>query len=137
MDLHGRMLGYDATQRYHVVQSEAQKIQGLATILMEDPELRSFIYPKTLDAWRNLGTCTLVSFVQDLQAYHDTMELYSASSPVLGMVAHSRPEATSIPAYKDPGSDDADVLNATTMPRTGRPWNPALASCIFQGLPFR
>jgi hypothetical protein len=56
MDLHGRMLGYDATLRYHVVQSEAQKTQGLATILMEDPELCTFLYPKTLDAWQNHRT---------------------------------------------------------------------------------
>jgi hypothetical protein len=68
IDLHGRMFGYDATQRYHVVQSEAQKIPGLATILTEDSELRNFIYPKTLDAWQNHRTCTLVNFVQDLQA---------------------------------------------------------------------
>jgi hypothetical protein len=121
MDLHGRMLGYDATQRYPVFQSEAQNMQSLATSLKEDPELRTFIYPKSLDAWQNLGTCTLVNFVQDLQAYHYTMEMYSASSPVLGMVEHSRPEVTSVPAYPDPGSDDADVLNATTMRRTGLP----------------
>jgi hypothetical protein len=76
-----------------------------------------------------------VKFVQDLPAYYDTMEMYSAPSTVLGMAAHSQTEATPLPAYHNTGSGEADILSAPTMRRTGLPRGPMESGPSIMTLP--